>query len=133
MKLKSSILKSMRCSLTLSSIKNKLCEITKLFKEFKFQQSLWLESINNDKISKNKIFPYLWIDSEKKIEFSHKYIDKLIDYCDQLLSRVERWTFEGSGLTIHLILQHVLVISNIAICKKSYYFLLLRYFNNNIF
>ena len=66
MKLKSSILKSMMCSLTLSSIKNKLCEITKLFKEFKFQQSLWLESINNDKISKNKIFPYSWIDSEKK-------------------------------------------------------------------
>ena len=46
----------MKGSLTLSSIKDKLFEITKLFNEFKFQQNLWLESINNDKSFKSKIF-----------------------------------------------------------------------------
>ena len=53
--LKLEILKSMMGSLR-TSIKNKLFEITKEFKEFKFQQSLRIEFTKNDKVFENKIF-----------------------------------------------------------------------------
>ena len=49
------------------------------------------------KVFKNKIFTDPWIDSEK-IEFNDISIDELLDaQNNQLLSRVERWTYEGSG------------------------------------
>ena len=45
-------------------------------------------------------------------------IDELLDIqYNQLPSRVERWTYEGSGWTIDLILIQQLVISEIAPCE----------------
>ena len=54
----------------------------------------------------------------KKIEFNEMNIDELLDIqYNQLPSRVERWTYEGSGWTIDLILIQQLVISEIAPCE----------------
>ena len=53
-------------------------EITKEFKEFKFQQNLSTEFIKNDETFKNKIFADKIFDSEK-LEFIDTNIDELID------------------------------------------------------
>ena len=47
-------------SLTRSSIKNKLFQITEEFKEFKFQQNLRIKLTKNDYIFQNKIFADPW-------------------------------------------------------------------------
>ena len=41
---------------------------------------------------------------------------------NQFSLRFEKWTYEGSGWTINLILQHQLVISDITHCGGSSYF-----------
>ena len=51
-------------SLTRSSTKNELFEITKECKEFNFQQNLLIEFTKNDEAFKNKIFKIPWFDSE---------------------------------------------------------------------
>ena len=48
------------------------------FKEFKFQQNVSIEFIENNEVYKNKIFANLWFDSEK-IKFTDGTIDELID------------------------------------------------------
>ena len=65
-------------NLTIHYIKNILVEITKEFKEFKFQQNLSTEFIKNDETFKNKIFADKIFDSEK-LEFIDTNIDELID------------------------------------------------------
>ena len=103
-------------NLTWSSIKDKLFKITKECKEFKFEQNLQVEFTKNDEVFKGKVFIDPWFDSET-IEFNDINIDQLHDIQhNQLLSRVERWMYEGSGWTIHSILQHHLVNSEIAPC-----------------
>ena len=52
-------------NLTRFSIKNKLFEITKEFKEFKFQQNLGIEFSKNDEVFKSNILADPWLDSEK--------------------------------------------------------------------
>ena len=48
---------------------------------------------------------------QTKIEFDDIDIGELLDIQHkQLSSRVERWTYEGSGSTINSIIQHQLVI-----------------------
>ena len=75
---------------------------------------LWIEFTRNDEVFKSKIFADPWFDSEK-IEFSNIKIDALFAIQhNQLSSRVERWTFEESGWPINLIIQHKLVMSEIA-------------------
>ena len=75
-------------NLTRSSVKNKLFEITKEFKDFKFQQSLGIEY--------NEILTDPQFDSGK-IQFNIN-IDELLNIQhNQLSSKVERWTYEGSG------------------------------------
>ena len=49
-------------NLTSSSIKNKLFEIHKKFKEFKFQQKLQIAFSKNWEAFKNKIFADPWLD-----------------------------------------------------------------------
>ena len=50
-------------------------------------------------------------------------IDEILDIQhNQFSLRVDKWTYEGSGWTINLILQHQLVISEIASCGRSSYF-----------
>ena len=50
-------------------------------------------------------------------------IDELLDIQhNQLSSKVEMWTYEGSGWTINSILQHQLVVSKITRCEGSSYF-----------
>ena len=48
------------------------------FKEFKFQQNVHIEFIENNEFYKNKIFANPWFDSEK-ITFTDTTIDELID------------------------------------------------------
>ena len=50
-------------SILITSIRNKLFEITREFKEFEFQQNLQIESSKNDENFKNKIFAYPWFHS----------------------------------------------------------------------
>ena len=58
-----------------------------------------------------------------KKEFIHTNIDELLDMQhNQLLAKVERWTYKGLDWTIYLILQHQLVTSETAPCEKSSYF-----------
>ena len=65
--------------------------------KFKCQQNLWIYITKNDDIFKNKFFADLCFDSEE-IEFSGINIDQLFDIQhNQLLSRVETWTYDGSG------------------------------------
>ena len=45
-------------------------------------------------------------------------------------SRVERWKYVGSGWTIHSILQHQIVISEITPCEGSSYFTLHKELKN---
>ena len=95
-------------SLTRSSIKNELFEITKECKEFNFQQNLLIEFTKNDEAFKNKIFKIPWFDSEN-LEFNDTNIDELLDIQhNQLPSSVERWTYKGSSWTINSIIQHQL-------------------------
>ena len=69
-----------------------------------------------------KLFSDPWLDSEK-IEFSDKNIDELSNtQHNQLLSTVKSWTYEGSDWTINSIIQHQLVISEIASCEGTCYF-----------
>ena len=105
-------------NLTRSSIKNKIFEITKEFKEFRFQQNLPVELAKNDEVFKSKIFTDPWFDLEE-IEFSYINIDELIDIQNnQLSSRVERWIHEGSDWTVNSILKQR-VISEITPCEES--------------
>ena len=46
-------------------LKNKLFEITKEFKEFKFQQNFRIEFTKNDEVFKNEILADLWIKFRK--------------------------------------------------------------------
>ena len=72
------------------------------------------EYAKNDEFLKNKVFPDTWHHSEK-LEFNDTNIDDLLDIQpNQLSSRVERWTYEGSDCNIDSILQHQIVISEIA-------------------
>ena len=41
---------------------------------------------------------------------------------DQFSSRIERWTYEGSGWILNLVIQHQLVISEITPCEGIFYF-----------
>ena len=101
------------------SIKNKLFEITKKSKEFKFQQNLRIEFSKNQEAFKNKIFADPWLDSEK-LEFNDTNIDELLDIQhNQLSLRVERWIYEGSGWTINSLVQQQLIISEISPCEGS--------------
>ena len=51
----------------------------------------------NDERFKNKMFVESWFDSEK-IEFNGINIDELLDIqYNQLSSRIESFTYEGSG------------------------------------
>ena len=55
----------------------------------------------------------------KKIEFNDINIDKLFDIQhNQLSPRVDRWTHEGSGRSINLILQHQLIISKLYLVRE---------------
>ena len=63
-----------------------------------------------------------WFDSEK-LKFNDTNTDKLLHIQNnQLSSRVEGWTYEGSDWTINSIIQHELVISEIATCEGTFYF-----------
>ena len=58
-----------------------------------------------------------------KKEFSDINIDDLLDMQhDQFSSRIERWTYEGSGWILNLVIQHQLVISEITPCEGIFYF-----------
>ena len=60
---------------------------------------------------------------KKKSEFNDTNADELLDIQrNHLSSRVERWACEGSGWIINSIIQHQLVISEIASCEGSSYF-----------
>ena len=108
----------MHLKLTKSAIKNKLFDITTEFKEFEFQLSFQIESLKNDEVFKRNP----WFDSEK-IEFNDINIDEVLNIeRNQFLLRVENGTYEGSGWTINLIIQHRLIISEIAPCEGSSYF-----------
>ena len=59
----------------------------------------------------------------KKIEVNDTNIDKLFDIQhNELSSRLEMWTHGGSGWIIHSIIQHQLVISELAPCEGNSYF-----------
>ena len=118
-------------SLTVPSIKNKLLQMAKEFREeFKFQQSLRIEFTVNDEFFKNKMLADPWFDSEK-IEFSDINIDELLNREHiQRSSRVERLAHEGSGWTFHSILQHQFVISEVTPIEESSYFLLPKELRN---
>ena len=106
---------------TSSSIKNKLFEITKKSKEFKFQQNLRIKFNKNQEAFKSKIFADPWLDSEK-LEFNDTNINELLDIQhNQLSLRVERWTYEGAGWT-----KQQLIISEISPCEGSSNFHYLR-------
>ena len=64
--------------LFMKTIKNKLFEIAKEFKEFKFRQNLRVYFTKNDEDLVNKVFANLWLDSEK-LEFNDTNINKLLD------------------------------------------------------
>ena len=50
-------------------------------------------------------------------------IDELLDKPhDDLSTRLENWVVENSDWSVHLILRHQLVISNISPCEGSSYF-----------
>ena len=93
----------MQLSFTRSSIKNRFLEEIEEFKEFKFQQNLRLEVTKNDEVFKNKVFADPWIDSEKTEFFDINFNELLHVQHHQLLSRVERWIYEGSVCAIHSI------------------------------
>ena len=60
---------------------------------------------------------------KKKIEFSNINVDEPIDTKhNQLSSKVERWMCEGPEWTIISIIQHQLIISEIAPYERSSYF-----------
>ena len=81
---------------------------------------------------KNKIFADPLFDSEK-IEFNDINVDEVLDIQhSQLSSRVERCVYEGWGWTINLIIQHKLVISEIAPCEISFYFPLPKELRNQV-
>ena len=108
----------MHLKLTKSAVKNKLFDITTEFKEFEFKVSFQIEFIKNDEVFKRNP----WFDSEK-IEFNDINIDEILNIeRNQFLLRVENGTYEGSGWTINLIIQHRLIISEIAPCEGSSYF-----------
>ena len=100
-------------NLTWFSIKNKLFKITKVSKEFQFQQRLQIEFTKSDEIFKEKVFADSRFDSGK-IEINNIIIDKLLNIQhNQLSLRVERETYGGSGCTIYSILEHQLNIVGI--------------------
>ena len=69
------------------------------------------------KFFKNKIFADPLFDSEK-LEFNYININKLLDILhNQVSSRVERWTYDGSSRAINSIIQHQLVILEIGLCE----------------
>ena len=53
-------------------------------------------------------------------------------YNNQLSSKVERWTYEGSGWTVNSIIPHQLLISKIAPCEGSSYVSLTKELRNPI-
>ena len=71
---------------------NKLFEINKKIREFKFLQNLQIEFTKNDKVLKKNILANTRLHSEI-IESNDIKIDELIDIKhNQLSSRVEWWT-----------------------------------------
>ena len=65
-------------------------EITKEFKEFKFQQNFWIGFTERDKVFKNKKFADPWFGSGN-IKVNNINIDELLDIPhNHLSSRVER-------------------------------------------
>ena len=73
------------------------------------------------KLLKTKYSQTHWFDSEK-LEFNDINIDELLDIQhNQLSSRFERWTYEGSGWKTNSVIQHQLVTSEIATCEGSSY------------
>ena len=117
--------------LTRLCIKNEFFEITKEFKDFKFKQNLRLEFEKEEKVLKEIMFLDRWPNSYKKV-YNDITIDKLLDKQQNDLSvRIENWTHEGSGQSIHSILRHERVISEIAPCEGSSYFALPEELNNS--
>ena len=81
-----------------------------------------IEFTNYYKVFENKIFADPRFDSEK-IEFNYINIDELLDIQhNQFSSIVEKWMYERSSWTINWLIQHQLVISEIAPCEGSFYF-----------
>ena len=84
-------------NVTKFSIKNRLMEITKELKEFKFQQYLQIEFIKNIDFFGNNIFSNLWFRYEE-IKFDDINIDELFYIrINQISLRGERWTHEESN------------------------------------
>ena len=71
-----------------------------------------MEVTKNDEVFKNKVFADPWIDSEKTEFFDINFNELLHVQHNQLLSRVERWIYEGSVCAIH-------PISEVAPCEGS--------------
>ena len=66
-----------------------------------------------------KHFARPWFHLEKT-EFNDLNVDELLDFQhNQISCRVGSWKYEGSIWTINSILQHQLVISEIASCEGS--------------
>ena len=55
-----------------------LFEVTKEFKEIKFQQNIRIKFTKNDEVFKNKVFADQWFDSQE-IELNLINIDELLD------------------------------------------------------
>ena len=88
------------------SFENKLIELLKELKEFKFQQNLRINK--KDEALKTKYSQTHRL--IQKIDFNDKNIDELLDIPhNQLLSGPKRWTYEGSCRTINSIIKHELV------------------------
>ena len=68
-----------------------------------------------------------------KMKFNHANIDELLDIQhNQLSLRVEKWKYEGSSRIINSIIQHQIVILEIALCEKISYFPLTKELRNTM-
>ena len=111
---------------------NKSFEVTKEFKDFKFQQNLKGEYNKGKKTFNETIFVDPRFDSHKQ-EFSDMKIDGLLDKQHNDLSiKIEKWIHEGLNWSFYSILGCQLVILEITTCEASSYFPLPKELNNSM-